>query len=47
MLDVQRGTQRLKKTVAVLARTKSAEDLDELAIRDAQLVRRLGGSEPD
>jgi serine protease Do len=42
MLDVQRGTQRLKKTVAVLARTKSPEDLDELAIRDAQLVRRLG-----
>jgi serine protease Do len=41
-LDLQRGKQRLKKTVAVLARTKSPEDLEELASRDAQLVRRLG-----
>ncbi|MGA2725490.1 MAG: trypsin-like peptidase domain-containing protein [Bryobacteraceae bacterium] len=41
-LDVQRGKERLQKTVAVLARPRSPEDLEELASRDAHLIRRLG-----
>jgi serine protease Do len=41
-LDIQRGKEHLKKTVAVLARPRSPEDLEELASRDAHLVRRLG-----
>jgi S1-C subfamily serine protease len=41
-LDIQRGKEQLKKTVAVLARPRSPEDLEELANRDAHLVRRLG-----
>ena len=41
-LDVQRGKERLQKTVAVLARPRSPEDLEELASRDAPLIRRLG-----
>jgi len=41
-LDIQRGKDHLKQTVAVLARPKSPEDLTELASRDAHLVRRLG-----
>ncbi len=41
-LDIQRGKERLVKTVAVLARPRSPEDLQELASRDADLIRRLG-----
>ena len=41
-LDIQRGKERLVKTVAVLARQRSPEDLQELASRDADLIRRLG-----
>jgi len=41
-LDIQRGKERLQKTVAVLARPSSPEDLEELASRDAHLIRRLG-----
>jgi len=42
MLDVQRGKERLHKTVAVLARSRSPEDMEELARRAARLIRRLG-----
>jgi serine protease Do len=41
-LDFQRGPERLKKTVGVLFRPKSTQDLDELASQDGHLVRRLG-----
>jgi serine protease Do len=41
-LDIQRGTDRLTKTVAVLERPGNARDLEDLASRDASLVRRLG-----
>jgi serine protease Do len=41
-LDIQRGKERLRKTVAVLTRPRSPEDLEELASRDAHLIRRLG-----
>ena len=41
-LDIQRGKARLEKTVAVLARPRTPEDLQELATRDADLIRRLG-----
>jgi len=40
--DIQRGKERLVKTVAVLARPGTPEDLQELASRDADLIRRLG-----
>jgi serine protease Do len=41
-LDIERGKERFKKTVAILPRPRSPEDLEELASRDARLVRRLG-----
>ena len=41
-IDVQRGKERLVKTVAVLARPRTPVDLQELASRDADLIRRLG-----
>jgi serine protease Do len=41
-LEIQRGKERFKKIVAVLARPGSPVDLEELASRDAHLVRRLG-----
>ena len=41
-LDIQRGKERFQKTVAVLSRSGSPEDLEDLARRDADLVRRLG-----
>ena len=40
-LEVQRGKEKLAKTVAVLAKSGSPGDLDELAA-DALLIRRLG-----
>ncbi|HUB81780.1 MAG TPA: trypsin-like peptidase domain-containing protein [Bryobacteraceae bacterium] len=41
-LDILRDKERLKKTVGVLSRSGSPEDLEDLAKRDADLVRRLG-----
>jgi len=41
-LDIQRGKDRLRKTVGVLTRSGSPEELEDLASRDADLVRRLG-----
>ena len=41
-LDIQRGKERLEKTVAVLARQSAPEDLQNLASRNADLIRRLG-----
>jgi serine protease Do len=41
-IDIERGKERFKKTVAILARPRLPEDLEELASRDAHLVRRLG-----
>lgn len=42
VIGVQRGRDRMDKTVGVLELSKSIEDLAEIASRDAQLVRRLG-----
>jgi serine protease Do len=41
-VDVLRGKERFQKSVAVLARPRSPVDLEGLASRDAQLIRRLG-----
>jgi len=41
-LDVQRGKERLRQKVAVMPKPGSPLDLDRIAVRDAQLVRRLG-----
>ncbi len=41
-LDIQRGKERLEKTVAVLARPRAPADLQNLASRNADLIRRLG-----
>jgi len=41
-LDIQRGKQRLKKTVAVVARPRTPVDLADLASTEAHRVRKLG-----
>jgi serine protease Do len=41
-LDIQRGKDRFRKTVGILARPRSPGDLTELASREAHLIRGLG-----
>jgi serine protease Do len=41
-VDIQRGKQQMKKTVAVVARPRTPVDLADLATTDAHRVRKLG-----